>query len=204
MNINTRYDIETYIANINGDYVSGVTTEHSFRGFLQALLRQLINDGVKKDSNIVTVINESARKDYGAPDFEFRRNDVAIAFLETKKLGDSDLLGENSKQHKEQFDRYKKAVNLIAFTDYLRFYLYENGEHTLSATIGRIENKQIVLNDDPQQLSNFLKIVACLGAASPQPIRSAKLLADVMAAKAKIIADILNKAMENSQHTSRQ
>ncbi|MBR2232890.1 MAG: N-6 DNA methylase [Prevotella sp.] len=199
MNINTRYDIETYIANVNGDYVSGVTTEHSFRGFLQTLLRQLINDGVKKDSDKVTVINEATRKDYGAPDFEFRRNDVAIAFLETKKIGDPDLLGENSKQHKEQFDRYKNAVNLIAFTDYLRFHLYENGEQILSATIGRIENQQIVINEDPQQLSNFLKIVACLGAASPQPIRSAKLLAEVMAAKAKIIADILNKAMENGQ-----
>lgn len=199
MNLNSRYDIETYIACVNDDYASGVTTEHSFRGFLQTLLRQLINDGVKKDSDKVTVINEPTRKDYGAPDFEFRKNDVAIAFLETKNIGDPDLLGDNNKQHKEQFDRYKNAVNMIAFTDYLRFHLYENGEEKLSATIGLIDNDQIVLNEDPEQLSNFLKIIACLGAASPQPIRSAKLLAEVMAAKAKIIADILNKAMEKKQ-----
>lgn len=103
MNINARYDIETYIANVNADYASGVPTEHSFRGYLQSLLKQLLNEGVKKDK--VSVINEPTRKDYGTPDFEFRRNDVAIAFLETKKIGDPDLLGKNTKQNKKQFDR---------------------------------------------------------------------------------------------------
>lgn len=196
--INARHEIETYIANVNADHASGVPTEHSFRGYLQILLKQLLNEGIKKDKDKVSVINEPTRKDYGAPDFEFRRNDVAIAFLETKKISDTDLLGKNTKQHKEQFDRYKKAVNLIAFTDYLRFYLFENGEETLSAIIGRIENGKIVMNDDEQQLSSFLKIVSKLGVAKPQPIRSAKLLAQTMAAKAKIIADILNNAMEKN------
>lgn len=107
--MNARYEIETYNANVNADHASGVPTEHSFRGYLQILLKQLLSEGTKKDKNTVSIINEPTRKDYGAPDFEFRRNDVAIAFLETKKIGDTDLLGKNTKQHKEQFDRYKKV-----------------------------------------------------------------------------------------------
>jgi predicted helicase len=192
MDMNTIYDIEKYISDVNEYYVSNVATEHSYRAPLQNLLTQLLGGDKKRK---VSIINEATRKDYGAPDIEFRRDDVAIAFIETKKIGDLDLLGQNSKQHKQQFDRYKNAVNLIAFTDYLRFYLYKNGEQVLSATIGRIENKEVVINDDEQQIGNFLKLVYELGNAEPQPIRSAKLLAEVMAGKAKVIASVLNTAM---------
>ena len=193
MDMNIRHDIEKYINDVNDIYNSGDPTEHTYRIPLVNLLTQLLN-GNKKSK--VGVYNEGARKDYGAPDIEFHRDDVTIAFIETKNIGDHDLLGQNSKQHKEQFDRYKNAVNLIAFTDYLVFYLYENGEQILCARIGREESSGIVINDDEQQLENFLKIVYKLGDAEPQPIRSAKLLAEVMAAKAKGVASVLNTAME--------
>ena len=199
MDLNIRQDIEAYIESVNTYYATGVATEHSYREPLQHLLMQVLNSGIKKDKDKVVVINEAKRKDYGAPDFEFRHHDAAIAFMETKDIGDSDLLGENDKQHKGQFDRYKNAVNMIAFTDYRSFYLFENGELTISATIGRKEQGKIVLNEDEQQLSNFLKIISTLGAAEPQPIRSAKLLAETMAAKAKIIADVLEKAMKKNE-----
>ena len=192
MDINTRYDIENYINDVNDIYNSGVQTEHTYRVPLVNLLTQLLSGNKKRK---VRVYNESTRKDYGAPDIEFRRDDVTVSFIETKKIGDPDLLGQSSKQHKEQFDRYKNAVNLIAFTDYLVFYLYENGEQVLSARIGREEAFGVVINEDEQQLENFLKIVYKLGDAEPQPIRSAKLLAEVMAAKARFIAAVLNTAM---------
>ena len=198
MDMNIRHDIEKYINDVNDIYNSGVPTEHTYRIPLVNLLTQLLR-GNKKSK--VGVYNEGARKDYGAPDIEFRRDDVTISFIETKKIGDHDLLGQNSKQHKEQFDRYKNAVNLIAFTDYLVFYLYENGELILSARIGKEESSGIVINDDEQQLENFLKIVYKLGDAEPLPIRSAKLLAEVMAAKAKGIASVLNTAMELNKTT---
>jgi len=196
MNLATIYDIESYVAMINDDYQSKETTEHSFRGTLQNLLKKMLNMGVKKEYQ-VAVINEPKRKDYGAPDFEFRKNDVAIAFLETKDLDDNDVRG--TKKHKEQFDRYKKAVNNIAFTNYLNFVLYENGEEFLSAQIGEIVNGEVVVTKDQEQLSNFEEIVRRLGDAKPQPIRSASLLAEAMSAKAKIIADVLNKAMEKNE-----
>lgn len=196
MNLNLVYDIEEYVAQINHDYESKDTTEHSFRGKLQNLLLKMLNDGAN-DANKVDVINEPKRKVYGAPDFEFRKNDVAIAFLETKDIGDRDVRG--IKKHKEQFDRYKMAVNNIAFTNYLCFVLYENGEEVLSATIGDIVSGQIEVTQDQEQLSNFEKIISRLGQAKPQPIRSANLLARAMAAKAKIMADILNKAMEKDE-----
>ena len=120
--IKARFDIENYIESINADFQTKDTTEHSYRGSLQILLRNVLNDGVKKDKDKIIVINEPKRKNYGAPDFELRREDIAISFIETKDIEDKDLLGTNDKKHKEQFDRYKKAITTIAFTDYLRFF----------------------------------------------------------------------------------
>ena len=200
MNIITaRFDIENYIESINADFQTKDTTEHSYRGSLQILLRNILNDGVKKDKDKITVINEPKRKNYGAPDFELRREDIAISFIETKDIEDKDLLGTNDKKHKEQFDRYKNAITTIAFTDYLRFFLFENGDLVLSATIGEIKDNAIVISSDEQQISFFLQILEKLGNAKPQPIRSAKLLAEVMANKAKIIANVLNQAMEKEE-----
>ena len=198
MNLNHIYDIETYLNNINSDFHTGESTEHSFRGYLQNLLCSLLNEVAKRDADKVLVINEPKRKDYGAPDFEFRKNDVAIAFLETKTIDDPDLRGTNIKQHKSQFDKYKKAINTIAFTDYLRFVLFEDGEETLYAEIAKIDNGKIIITDDEKQLSNFIKIIEKLGNAKPQPIRSAKVLAETMSAKAKVIVQVLMKAMNNN------
>ena len=120
-------NIIQYITSVNDIYQTGETTEHSFRGSLETLLKSMLPKS-KKNQTPINVINEPKRKEYGAPDFELRKGDVIISFIETKDVFDKDLRGQNDKVHKEQFDRYKKAINTIAFTDYLEFVLYEKGE----------------------------------------------------------------------------
>lgn len=199
-NLNLICDIQKYIDSINSDYQTNLATEHTYRGDLKTLLKTIINDGIKKKADEVTVINEPKRKSYGAPDFEFRKNENTIAFLETKNIGDNDIEGLNPKKHKRQFDKYKNAVNTIAFTDYLKFILFENGEETLSSELIIKEGDNFVLTNDDRQISIFFDIIAKLGNSKPQPIRSANLLAEIMAAKAKVIAAILNRAMERKEN----
>lgn len=189
--------LQSYIDSINSIYKTGETTEHSFRGSLETLLRFMLPK-VKNNQAPTNVINEPKRKDYGAPDFELRKGDTIISFIETKDLFDKDLRGLNDKAHKEQFDRYKKAINTIAFTDYLDFVLYEKGEEVLSAHIAELEGNDILITSDEQQLSNFEKIIRSLLEAKPQPIKSSKVLAETLASKAKIIATILLKALEKN------
>lgn len=196
--------LSRYIELLNVSYSTKETTEHSFRGEFKMLCETSLNGGVSQSmvcskTEKYTLINEPRRKSYGAPDYELLKGDVAIAFIEAKNIGDSDLRGLNDKKHKEQFDRYKKAISTIAFTDYLNIVLYENGEETLSACIGKIEDGKIVLNDDEQQIDNFEKIMLRLGKAEPQPIRSASVLAEKMAVKAKLVANILQNAMEKNE-----
>ena len=70
------------------------------------------------------VINDGARIECGSPDFQIieKANRLPVFYVETKQIGDNDLKG--AKQNKKQFDRYKKSLNLIIFTDYLKFHLY--------------------------------------------------------------------------------
>lgn len=183
-----------YIDTLNQIYSTGETTEHSFRGVFASLCEDILNNVSDNDEHY-TVINEPSRKEYGAPDYEIVKGDTAIGFIEAKNIGDTDLRGKRLTGNKKQFDRYKNAVSSIAFTDYLNLILYINGEEVLSSCIGKVDGSQIVYNSNPEQISNFTKIILRLGNAAPQPIRSAKVLADKMAQKAKLIANILHNAM---------
>ena len=68
-NINLTVDIDKYIDRINKDYQTKDTTEHSYRRALQDLLETIVNDGIRKESEKITIINEPKRKTYGAPIF---------------------------------------------------------------------------------------------------------------------------------------
>lgn len=186
--------LRQYIDTINHIYSTGETTEHSFRGVFASLCESVLNKSSKSDE-CYTVVNEPSRKEYGAPDYEIVKGDIVVGFIEAKNIGNTDLRGKRPAGNKKQFDRYKNAVSVIAFTDYLNIVLYINGEEALSSCIGTVEGSQIVYNNDSEQISNFIKIILRLGNAEPQPIRSAKILADKMAQKAKLVASILHNAM---------
>jgi hypothetical protein len=53
--------IQEYVSKINSRYISGISTEHSYRGDLQNLLESLVPD--------VMVTNEPSRVACGAPDY---------------------------------------------------------------------------------------------------------------------------------------
>ena len=184
-------NITTYIEELNKVYQTQQATEATYRGILQNLIKTLLPK--------VTIIHEPKRSAYGVPDYKILKNGIAISFIETKNLNDKDLKGEKEKLHKEQFDRYKSALNTIVFTDYLTFHLYENGELTSSANIANIVNQTIIATEDEKEEAVFLKIIQTLGNASPQKITQAGKLAEIMAAKAKLIATIIGNAMSENK-----
>lgn len=202
MNMNMNNVFSTYITNIDKSYSTGESTEHSFRGHFCILCESILNDSANTKTSLsetYQILNEPKRKEYGAPDYAVMKGDTTIAFIEAKNIGDTDLRGENDKKHKEQFDKYKKAISTIAFTDYMTIILYENGEEKMSATIAKIVDGHIAPSDDELQLENFEKILHKLAEATPQPIKSAKDLADKMARKAKLVANILQTAMNKNE-----
>lgn len=192
--------IEEYVAAINRLYQTHDATEQSYRMELQSLLRAMLPK--------VTVVNEPKRSSYGVPDFKLYGGEEVLSYVETKNIGDPDLLGK--RQHKEQFDKYKNALcdSLIVFTDYLTFHLYADGELSKTAIIAKEEDGTIVTTSRDKDLATFRDIVEALGHAQPQPIRTPGKLAAVMAAKAKVIASnieaVLRKEEQDTDEADRK
>lgn len=177
-------DFKEYIKEINLLYQVGNTTEHSFRGTLERYLQSLLPKYV--------VTNEPRRLDCGAPDYVITSKNIPVAFIEAKDINDSDLDGR--KDHKEQFNRYKEALNRIIFTDYLDFHLYLEGEFVDSVRIAETRGNQIV--GFPENEAKFNEMIISLATGGRQKITSSSSLARQMAAKAHLLSEAVKKAIE--------
>lgn len=178
--------IKTYIAELNKLYATGVAREHAYRVPLQNLMTALLPKGY-------TIVNEPARIACGAPDYIILHGDVPMAFMEAKDLNDRDLDG--NREHREQFERYKNSLNSIVFTDYLDFHLYIGGEFQDAVRLAEIRGNKIVVNEANEE--PFLQMVSRLVNSQPQKITSPVKLAKVMASKARMLAQVIEKALDN-------
>ena len=182
--------ISAYIKEVNQLYQTGVTTEHSFRPALQRLLKECTH---------LIAINEPTHIACGAPDFTLLTSShLAVAYVEAKDLFDKDLDGK--KTNKEQFDRYKNALDTIVFTDYLDFHLYADGVLLDSVKLAFEQDDKIVL--DESQVDSFTSLIEKLRSAHPQKITSPAKLAKLMAGKARLMADAVRKSLDNDTNKS--
>ena len=173
-----------YIKELNEQYKTGKATEHSYRPALKELLQSLLPK--------MTIINEPKRYNFGAPDYILMRSDVPVAFIEAKDfVKTNDLAGR--KENKEQFDRYKQSLDNIIFTDYLDFWLYRNGEFVDSVRLAELKGDKIVLAVENE--AKFVSLIEHLANAQPQKITSSKKLAEIMAGKARLLADVIGKSL---------
>jgi predicted helicase len=177
--------IQQYIDNLNQRYQLGNATEHTFRGDLQQLIESL-------EPNIQAT-NEPKRQKCGAPDYILTKKDIPIGFIEAKDIGDKDLAGNKKTGNQEQFDRYKASLSNIIFTDYLDFHLYRDGQFVMKIAIGEVKNGKIVgLANNYNQFIGFIKEF-CLHIG--QTITSPKKLAQMMAGKARMLANVIEQAL---------
>lgn len=173
-----------YTKELNAQYSTGKATEHSYRPALKELLQSLIPK--------LTVVNEPSRYEFGAPDYILLYKDTPIAFIEAKDFAKTnDLAGR--KENKEQFDRYKQSLDNIIFTDYLDFWLYRNGEFVDSVRLAELRGDKIVLVNENE--AKFVALIEHLANAQPQKITSSKKLAEIMAGKARLLADVISQLL---------
>ena len=187
-------DIATYIKSINEQFRTGIAREHSYRPMLQQLLNEML------DSLVVT--NEPARIDCGAPDFiiSSKKTNNPVFYIEAKDIDDRDLDGR--KENKEQFNRYKKSLDHIIFTDYIDFHLYENGEWVRNVRLAEVHGDKIDLCKD--NVEDFKELINHIASTQPTPITTAKRLAEQMAAKARILASTINNAFRIAESEGEQ
>lgn len=171
--------VADYVAEVAKKAKTGITTEHTFRGALAALLDALAPG--------LQAVNEPKRTDCGAPDYIVQdKTGLGVFYVEAKDLGDDDLDGKKRSGNKEQFDRYKAALDTIIFTDYLDFRLYRHGQFANSVRIADWDGEGKV-SGRPAAYADFAAFVADAAAGDPQKIDSAKRLAELMAGKARLL-----------------
>ena len=181
--------LEEYINKINQRFQLGNATEHTFRGDLQTLLESIVPK--------VSATNEPKRIACGAPDYVLTKNDIPVGFIEAKDIGDKDLEGNKKNGNKSQFDRYKNSLDNLAFTDYLDFHFYHGRKFTKSIAIGKIENGKI----EPirENFESFERHIKDFCIYEGQTIKSPKKLAEMMAAKAQMLADVIEKSLDSDE-----
>ncbi|MBK8828072.1 MAG: N-6 DNA methylase [Saprospiraceae bacterium] len=186
-----------YITNIHSRYIRGNATEHTFRGDLQQLIESLVPT--------VSATNEPKRQSCGAPDYILTKKDmqsrsdsgIPVGFIEAKDIGDKDLDGTKKTGNKEQFDRYKASLNNLIFTDYLSFHLYRDGIFITKIAIGEITDKGI--KPLTENFSTFENLIKDFCTHIGQTIKSSKKLAEMMAGKARLLSDVIGKALTSDE-----
>ncbi|MHC5200782.1 type ISP restriction/modification enzyme [Myroides sp. LJL119] len=172
-----------YITNLNNRFKLGNSTEHTFRGDLQHLIESLLPN--------IQATNEPKRQACGAPDYVLTKvgSTIPIGYIEAKDIG-VDL---KSKQLQEQFGRYKQGLTNLIITDYLKFDFYRDGELTTTITIGEVVDGGI----QPlyENIPSFESLILNFSTVVSQTIRSAERLAELLAGKARLMADIIEKAL---------
>lgn len=176
-------DFKEYVKELDHLFSVGNTTEHSFRGTLQAYLSTLLPGYV--------VTNEPRRQECGAPDYVITKKGVPVAFFEAKDIDDNDLDGR--KAHKEQFNRYKTSLDGIIFTDYLDFHLYVGGEFVDAVRMAETRGNHIV--GIPENQERFEALIKHLVTKGRQRITSSAALARQMAGKAHLLAEVVAKTI---------
>lgn len=188
--------VEQYLKSIDERYKLGNATEHTFRGDLQQLIESLVPG--------IQATNEPKRQSCGAPDYILTRNEIPVGFIEAKDIGDTDLDGNKKAGNKEQFDRYKASLNNLFFTDYINFHLYRNGEFITKIAIAEITGKGI--KPIRENFESFENLITAFCTHIGQTIKSSKHLAEMMAGKARLLSDIIGKALtsdeENHQNST--
>ncbi len=180
--------IEKYIEKVNTRFKSGISREHSYRGDLETLIRELVPN--------VEITNEPANvTDCGNPDYVITKGKIPIGYIEAKDIG-KDL---NGKQYKEQFNRYKKALDNLIITDYLAFQFFQEGELIYEIKIGEIEDNTV--KPITENFPKFENLIADFCTFIGQTIKSSKKLAEMMAAKARLLQNILETAIESDEET---
>lgn len=181
--------IEGYIKNLNQRYRLGNATEHTFRGDLQQLLEAILPG--------IAATNEPKRQSCGAPDYILTRNEIPVGFIEAKDIGDQDLEGKKKSGNKEQFDRYKASLSNLIFTDYLDFHLYQDGIFITKIAIAEIVDNQI--KAIPQNFKDFTDLFKDFTDHKGQTIKSSKKLAEMMAGKARLLSNVIEKSLTSDE-----
>ncbi|MBI5816005.1 MAG: N-6 DNA methylase [Nitrospinae bacterium] len=174
--------ISAYLEALEKEHTKGHDTEHTHRPAFKNLFESLCEG--------LTATNEPKRIACGAPDFIVSQGNVPIGYIETKDIG----LSLDQVEKSDQLKRYREALQNLILTNYLEFRLYIGGELKLEARLAReVNGKFKPIKEGGNDLGLLLQSFM---AAKPPEINNSHELADKMARLARLIREIITKALD--------
>ena len=170
-----------YLKQLDEIHKAGNATEHTYRAALQSLLETTLPG--------IAVTNEPKQIECGAPDYVLTRNAIPLGYIEAKDL-DKDL---DDKAHAEQLRRYTESLGNLIFTNYLEFRLIRDGAAVTTVCIAELRGARV--KPKPDQFDALTDLLANFAGYDGTTIASANALAHHMAAKARLLARVIEKAL---------
>ena len=177
--------IKKYLNALSDSLATGSATEHTYRPALQNFLQAVLPQA--------GVVNEPKQIECGAPDFVLNHNNIPRGYIEAKDLNKS-LDDDN---FKEQFSRYSESLGNLIFTNYLEFRLVSDGELISTVIIGTVTKGKVT--PVPQHFDDLVELLNTFWGYQGQTVTSANTLAKYMAAKARMLAGVIVKALEQDE-----
>ena len=188
------YGVAEYLVDIDREFKTGVAKEHSYRPALKKLFESI------STSKPITAINEPQRGTFGAPDFMIKSGDAVIGFAEAKDIG-VNRLDNLFDREIEQKERYLGGLPNLIYTDYLEFRFYREGNETARVRIADFDGK--IITPLPDKFQTLVDLIKDFYTVKTATIKSPLKLAELMAGKARLIADVIKNALkEQSENKS--
>lgn len=179
----------TYFKEIQQQYKTKDTTEHSFRTQLENFLKNI--------DPKCSPLHESKRdKIFGAPDFKIFYGGIKVGYIETKDLGVN--LDEILKT--DQIKKYSDSINNLILTNYCRFILIRNGENVLDVplfTLSDLDNSRFKIS--PERIAEFGKLMDTFLTYRSLSIKSSEALARELSKKAILVKDIAKEQLDEDR-----
>lgn len=176
---------QSYFKEIQQQYKTKDTTEHSFRTPLENFLKKI-------DPKCAPLHESKRDKIFGAPDFKIFFSGVKVGYIETKDLGVN--LDEILKT--KQIKKYSDSISNLIITNYSRFILLRNGEKVLDTSLfalSDLDDNQFKVSQN--QIDDLQKLINAFLTFRPISIRSSEALARELSKKAILVRDIAKEQL---------
>jgi len=177
---------QEYLRQIKKSVSKGDYTEMTLRTPLENFIRGLNPD--------FDVTHEAKRlKALGAPDFTAYRSGVNVGYVEAKDLGKN--LDEELES--KQLKKYRESIDNIILTDYRRFILIRGNQTIFDQSLFSLADL-----GDPKshvrenKIDEFVQLIDTFFGYRQPTIRSAKILAEELAKKTKLLKDLAIEQLE--------
>jgi hypothetical protein len=164
---------EEYFNAIARQWEDRLSTEHSYRRFLQ--------DFLKTNSTDIRVLNEPRRTACGAPDYIVTQRGILLGYVEAKDVGTNLIEAEET----EQLLKYRAAFPNLILTNYIEFRWYVDGQLRDEARLGVLTRNLRRL--DTTGADRVLGMIRTFFSFITETIRTAPEFANRLASTAQVI-----------------